>query len=70
MAGGSEVRIQLFTTAYRKINEIVLRDLPAGISTVKLQLRDVKGKRLANGVYYVRVLAGRSEAIGKLVILR
>jgi hypothetical protein len=64
------VRIQLFTTAYRKVAETVLTTLPAGVTPVRVVLRDMKGKRLSNGVYYLRVMTGDAESIGKLVVLR
>ena len=67
---GDVVRIQLFTTAYRKINEIVLSSLPVGMTPVQLVLRDMKGKLLANGVYYIRVISGSAITIGKLMVLR
>jgi len=67
---GDSVRIQLFTTAYRKISETVLTALPAGVTPVQVVLRDRKGKLLSNGVYYIRVVSGEAVSIGKLVILR
>jgi len=67
---GDVVRIQLFTTAYRKISETSLATLPLGVTPVKVALRDRKGRRLANGVYFLRVLNGDSEFVGKLLILR
>jgi hypothetical protein len=67
---GEPVRIQLFTTAYRKVAETVRTTLPVGVSPVKVVLRDMKGKRLSNGVYYVRLVTGDAESIGKLVVLK
>jgi len=67
---GDEVRIQLFTTAYRKISETVLTSLPMGVTPVSVALRDMKGRTLSNGIYYIRVLSGGTVSIGKLVVLR
>jgi len=67
---GDEVRIQLFTTAYRKISETVLTTLPVGVTPVSVVLRDKKGRLLSNGVYYIRVISGDTVSIGKLIILK
>jgi hypothetical protein len=67
---GEAVRIQVFTTAYRKVSETALATLPVGVTPVKVALRDRKGGRLSNGVYYIRVIAGAGEAVGKLAVLR
>jgi hypothetical protein len=64
------VRIQLFTTAYRKINEFVLTGLSVGFTPVKVPLRDKKGKMLADGVYYLRVITPQGSVIRKLLVLR
>jgi len=67
---GETVRIRLFTTAYRKIAETAWNTLPTGVSPVKVSLRDSRGRRLANGLYHIRVVSGAGEAGGKLLILR
>ena len=64
------VVLQLFTTAYRKISETTLTTLSVGVTPVKVALRDKKGEKLANGVYYLRVVSGGNASIGKVVVLR
>ena len=83
-----DVKLQVFTTAYRKIMEKDLGPMQAGgginassvratagnligrNNTVLLELKDAKGKPLANGVYYIVVLTEKGKAIGKFLILR
>jgi hypothetical protein len=67
---GEAVRIQIFTTAYRKTAETVLREMPEGCRRVKLALRDSKGVLLANGLYHVVVTTPSGRAQGVIVILR
>jgi len=62
--------IQLFTTAYRKIGESTVNDVPVGIHSYPLPIKDLKGKQLANGVYYVVVTTSAGRAVGKLMILK
>jgi hypothetical protein len=69
-SSASEVSIRLFTTAYRKVSETVLKDVPAGVHRVEISLRDPKGGMLANGCYHLVVVTPRGRAIGKLLILR
>jgi hypothetical protein len=64
------VLIQLFTTAYRKVNEMVLRGLPVGFTPVQVPLMDRKRKTLSNGVYYLRVITPQGSVIRKLVVLK
>ena len=66
----AEVDIQIFTTAFRKINEIRLAQVPAGVTDYSLNLADRWGKPLANGFYYVIVTIDGKRTIGKLLILR
>jgi uncharacterized repeat protein (TIGR01451 family) len=68
-----EVKVQVFTTAYRKVLEKSLGSMKAGTgsSNVRsLELRDLKGKKLANGVYYLVVATHQGKAIGKFLIVR
>jgi len=67
---GDEVRIQLFTTAYRKISETTLTTLPVGVTPVSVVLRDKKGGALSNGVYYLRIITPQGVGIGKMIILK
>jgi hypothetical protein len=65
-----EMRILIFTTAFRKINEMTLRQVPAGVTSVPYDLTDRWGGALANTVYYVIVRVDRERFVTKLMILR
>jgi len=68
------VKLQVFTTAYRKILEKDLGPMQAGTGKQNwgtLELRDEKGSRLANGVYYIVCrTANGASATGKLLVLK
>lgn len=66
----TDVDIQIFTTAFRKVNEIRLSQVPAGVMAYSYNLEDQWGKPLANGLYYVVVTANGQKMILKLLILR
>jgi hypothetical protein len=63
------VRVEIFTTAFRKVNEVDLSNVPAGTRLATIPLTDSHGSALANGVYYVVVVNQQGRAIGKLLIL-
>lgn len=63
------VRVEIFTTAFRKVNEVDLSNVPAGARFVTIPLTDSHGAPLANGIYYVVVVNQQGRAIGKLLIL-
>jgi hypothetical protein len=69
-SGAALLKIQLFTTAYRKVSETVMKDVPAGRRQVKLSLLDPKGRALAKGFYHLLVVSPHGRAIGKLLILK
>ena len=69
-APASEVDIQIFTTAFRKVNEIRLAQVPAGVMDYSYNLEDRLGKPLANGIYYVVVTIDGHRSVEKLLILR
>jgi hypothetical protein len=62
--------VEVFTTAFRKVNQISLVNVPAGPARVSLPLTDKNGSPLANGVYYLVVVNQQGRAIGKLLVLR
>jgi hypothetical protein len=67
--GISNVRIEIFTAAFRKVQDEVFTNIPSG-TAVTIALTDRMGSPLANGVYYIVVTTSRGRAIGKLMILR
>jgi hypothetical protein len=50
------VRIKIFTVAFRKVFDLYLPSVAPG-SSYSLDLKDIQGNSLANGVYYVNVSA-------------
>jgi hypothetical protein len=64
------IRISLYTTAFRKVDTIVLGQLPAGTSNIPITLTDMSGKPLANGLYYVVVEMNGQRSIYKLLVIR
>jgi flagellar hook assembly protein FlgD len=69
-AGSSEVRIEIFTLSFRKVNEIVLKNVPAGVTRVTYDLTDSKGSPLANGLYYIVVRSSQGRFVTKMLVLR
>ena len=69
-APAAEVDIQIFTTAFRKINEIQLAQVPAGVTNYSYNLQDRWGRPLANGLYYVVVTVDGKRTVSKLLILK
>jgi hypothetical protein len=66
----AEIDIQIFTAAFRKVNETKLMQVPAGVTETSLNLADRWGKSLANGLYYVMVTIDGKRLMAKLLILR
>jgi hypothetical protein len=64
------VTIEVFTTAFRRVNEITLFNVPAGLNDIALPLTDREGAPLANGLYYVVVQTPQGRFVTKLLILR
>jgi hypothetical protein len=67
--GIMNVRIEVFTLAFRKAQDMTYPTLPSGMA-VTLSLTDRSGNPLANGVYYVVVTVNGRRSIGKLLVLR
>jgi hypothetical protein len=69
LTGVSDVKVQVFTVAFRKVHEENFGGvLPNG--SVLLALKDSRDKPLANGLYYVVVESEIGRSIGKLLIMR
>jgi hypothetical protein len=69
IVGTADVRVEIFTTAFRKIQDVTFPKVPAG-TDVEISLVDRGGNHLANGLYYVRVQSNGGRQIIKLLILR
>jgi hypothetical protein len=67
--GVSDVKVQVFTLAFRKVQEKFYAQVPAG-TDCPLELVDKWNKPLASGLYYVVVHTSAGRSIAKLLILR
>ncbi|HJT24114.1 MAG TPA: hypothetical protein VJ873_06025, partial [bacterium] len=62
--------LAVFTVAFRKVKELPLGDMNAGVTTVTLPLTDGRNTPLANGLYYLVIRPSPGTGVGKLLILR
>jgi beta-glucanase (GH16 family) len=68
-SGVSNVEVEIFTISFRKVQEETFPNVPPGVA-VTLQLTDKWGTPLANGLYYLVVIADGQRSSAKLLILR
>jgi hypothetical protein len=72
--GVSDVKVQLYTVAFRKVFEKKYPGQAAGqdclISNRSGQLVDTWGNPLSSGLYYVVVTTNSGRTIGKMLVLR
>jgi hypothetical protein len=66
----TDVNVSVFTTAFRKVNEVDYGAQPAGMVKLPLPTLDKSGIPLANGLYYLVVKIDGKRLVGKLVVLR
>ena len=64
----SDVKIQIFTIAFRKVGEQTFSQVPPG-GKVTLSLTDRWGSLLANGLYYIRVEVTGMAPVTKILRL-
>lgn len=64
------VTVEVFTSSFRRVNKIILSNVPAGITGIPLPLSDGEGRALADGLYYVEVLASGGKFSLKWLVLR
>ena len=67
--GSSNVRVEVFTIAFRKVQDETFYSVPTG-TAVTLNLTGRGGDSLANGLYYAVVTTKLGKAIGKLLVVR
>ena len=65
----ADVKVQIFTTAFRKVQEQEYPGQPVGVP-LSIDLTDKRGVPLASGLYYVVVSVNGQRTIVKLLILR
>ncbi len=66
--GTADVKAQVFTTAFRKVQEQDHASMPYGPLTVRME--DDWGNPLADGLYYVVITVDGHRSIAKLLLLR
>ncbi len=66
----AQVKVEVFTLAFRKVNQITLFNVSAGILDISLPLTDRDGKPLANGLYYVVIQTPQGRFVTKLLVVR
>jgi hypothetical protein len=67
--GLSDVRVEIFTTAFRKVQDEIFPKVPPG-AAVEVELKDKWGKPLADGLYYLVALVDGGRSVGKLMVVR
>ncbi len=65
----SNITVQIFTTAFRKVLEQPFTNQPVGVD-VNINLSDNWGAPMASGIYYVVVTTPNGRIVGKLLLLR
>ena len=68
-SGTEDVRVGVYTVAFRKALERTFSGLPPG-GAANMELKDWMGNPLPNGLYYVAVSAGSRRSIVKLLVIR
>jgi hypothetical protein len=67
--GVSDVKVQVYTLAFRKVQEKTYKGLVAG-QDCQIRMTDTWNNPLASGLYYVVVTSNSGRTIGKMLILR
>ena len=65
-----EVILRVYDVAGRRVKDLVSGRVKAGIHRLEWDRRDVRGRLLPSGVYFLRLEAGDRRKVRKLVILR
>jgi len=68
-SGLKSVEVELFTIAFRKIQDKVYSNLASG-TPLQMEATDRWGSPLANGLYYVVVKVAGARSVGKIIVLR
>jgi hypothetical protein len=67
--GTSEVKVRIFTVAFRLVQQLVSSQSPMG-KDIQIELKDNWGHPLASGLYYVVIETDLGRHVDKLIILR
>lgn len=69
LAAPSDVKVAIYTTAFRKVQDEVFSQVGVGQGLV-IELKDRSGKALANGLYYLIFATDQGRWKVKLLIAR
>lgn len=69
LPGASSVRIGVFDATGRAVCRLVHGGLPAGRYTATWDGRNALGQRMSNGIYFVRMEAGRTQVQRRVTLL-
>jgi hypothetical protein len=69
VVAGTDLRLEWFTLAFRKVGGLEVHLSSAG-GSVLLDLVDKQGRPLANGIYYLVASGGDRHWVVKLMVLR
>jgi len=70
LAAGASVTLSVYNVRGQLVRELLDESLPAGPHAVQWNGVDHRGRQLASGVYYARILAGGLEATRRLTLVR
>jgi hypothetical protein len=62
--------MMLYTTAYRKVNSWFAENLSAETYNTPLEIQDISGTPLANGVYFLVLNLDGERQVLKMMVLR
>ena len=65
-----DLSVMVFTTAFRKVNQVDYGAQSAGLVTLSLVTKDKWDTPLADGLYYLVVKTPQGRSVGKLIVLR
>ena len=65
-----QVEVKVFTSAFRLVQETLVKNPTAGLNRVPVELEDKWGQPLANGLYYIVAQWPEGRAVTRLLILR
>jgi hypothetical protein len=68
-SGSSDVRVQVFTLAFRKVEDFTKTNVPWG-HDIPVGLVGKDENPFSNGLYYVVVTTNSGRSIGKMLVLR
>jgi hypothetical protein len=64
------VHLAIYDIAGRKLTTLINREMPAGVSNVGWSGTDDSGRRVASGIYFVRLSSAKGARVSRIVMLR